>query len=64
MTEKKQNQTKSKLFTTPEERLVFNRISSPTSQRYVDDRKADMHKLQRGIDGYSEAYFSLSKHHV
>ena len=60
----KQNKTNSKLFTAPTEKLEFITIDSPTSQKYVEQRKANMHKLQKEIEGYSEAYFSLSKYYV
>ena len=59
-----QNFKTSKLFTTPETNLVFTQVEAPTSQAYIDDRKAGMNKLQKEIEGYSDAYFSLAKYHV
>ena len=44
--------------------IRFKVVESLTSEEYERKRKADMHKLQKSVTGYSDAYFSLAKHHL
>jgi len=51
--------TKSKLFTEPKEKLKFKQITSPTSEKYIQERKQEMPKLVKKLKYYDESYNKL-----
>jgi len=54
---------KTKLFRTAES-LHFKRIDSPTSERYVSERKKELSELKERNKSYDLAYFNSKEQFV